>query len=139
MTTPEPIAAAELGPAMLDHVRAALIRGGGDEHELLAQINRGELFLCWTDCWLGLRARIAGLQQSRLCDALRWQAEDYTRDGLHISARDCDWLAAKLTGGALQLVTAAHVSQAREAQAAQRRGHDLDHWQQQAAAGVLLA
>jgi hypothetical protein len=102
---------------MLDHVRAALIGGGGDERELLAQINRGELFLCWTDSWLGLRARIAGSQESRLCDALRWQAEDYTRNGLHISARDCDWLAAKLTGGAVQLVTAAHVSQAREAQA----------------------
>ncbi len=141
MATVEPIAATELLDCLQDHVRAALIRGGGDERELLAEISRGDLLLCWTDAWLALRASgVAGCYRlSRLADALRWQAEDYEREGLHISARDCWWLAAKLTGGALQLAARARVDEAREAQASQRRGLDLDRWQQQAEARVGFA
>jgi hypothetical protein len=123
---------------MLDHVRAALIRGGGSDRVLLAELNRGEWLLCWTDAWLALRASgVPGCYKlATLADALRWQAEDYDRESLSISARDCYWLAAKLTGGALQLATRARVDEAREAQAAQRRGCDLDRWQQLAEARI---
>jgi hypothetical protein len=132
----EPIAADELHECYREYVRTALARGGGDERQLLAQIEAGQLLLCWSDPWLAFRASgMAGaVLLNRLVDALRWQAEDYDRDGLNISARDCLWLAAKLTGGALQLATLARVDEAREAQAAQRRGRDLDRWQQQAEA-----
>ena len=135
----EPIAATELHSCYMDTIRAALARGGGDERGLLAQIEAGELLVCWSDPWLAFRASgMAGaVLLNRLVDALRWQAEDYEREGMHISARDCYWLAAKLTGGALQLVSRARVDEAREAQAAQRRGRDLDRWQGKAEARAV--
>ena len=140
MATPEPIAAAELHECYLDTIREALIGGGDDGRELLAQLNRGELFICWSDPWLAFRAsRALAYPLIVLLSHLRRQADAYAADGMHISDRDCLGLAATLTGGALQLVTRARVDEAREAQAAQRRGRDLNRWQQQAEARVGFA
>lgn len=132
----EPIAAAELHSCYMDHIRAALIGGAGEARDLLAQLNRGELLLCWSDAWLALRApSFDGVARlSWLVDALHKQSEDYRRDSLLISAADCYWLAGKVTTGALQLATPARVNEVREAQAAQRRALYLERWQRQAEA-----
>lgn len=136
MTHAEPIAADELHACYLDTIRAALIGGTDEQREILAQINRGELVLCWSDPWLAFRASgSAGcIRLGALFAALQRQADAYDADGMNISASDCHWLAAKLTAGALVLATRARVDEAREAQAAQRRGRDLDRWQRQAEA-----
>lgn len=116
---PEPIAAAELHSCYLDHIRTALIGGSDAERDLLARINRGELLICWFDAWLAFRASgMDGCQRLALLQAALWrQAGEYEAGGLTISAGDCYWLAAKLTGGALQLATAERVAEAREAAA----------------------
>ena len=41
-----------------------------------------------------------------LCDAMREQAKQYGREGLHVSSSDCWWLVAKLAAGEIRLVTA---------------------------------
>ena len=121
MTTLKPIAAVELHNCHLETVHAALFKGAGNERRLLRDLDSRDRLLCWTDPYLPFSgSAVAGCHRTAtLISALRWLAEDYNDEGLTISARDCDWLVAKLTGGALQLVTADRVHEAREAAQAQ--------------------
>jgi hypothetical protein len=141
MASTEPIAAQELAGCYLDHVRSGLIVGSEEARDLLGQINRGDLLICWSDPWLAFRA--SGMdgcaRLALLVAALRTEADRDDREGLHISARDCHWLIAKLNGGALQIATRARVDSAREAQAAQRRALDLERRQREAEARVGFA
>lgn len=137
-TTTTTAAAVELADCMMYHVRTALIGGNDEARELLAELNRGDVLLCWTDAWLACRASgVAGCYRlASLIEALHNQANAYDDDGCSISAGDCYWLAAKLSGAALVLATRARADEAREAEAAHRRGRDLDRWQQQAEARI---
>ena len=153
MTSPEPIAAEELHSCYMDHVRASLIGGCADARDLLAQINRGELLVCWSDAWLAPPARherrkssgvaVAGARCSLLASALRQQADAYEMEDCRCSAADCYWLASKLSSGAVQVASRDRVANARqtaaeqrtasekaEREASRRRARDLDRWQQ---------
>jgi len=88
----------------MQYVFNALHDRSGAEIRLLDQILAGDLLLCWTDPWIGLSP--AGCPQNKLlADSLRWRGEDDAVAGLQNTARDCFWLASKVSGGMLQLVT----------------------------------
>jgi len=112
-TTTEP---RELAGGMLAVVLEALGNGTPEARKLGHELAKGHKAIAWT-CpelpWLALRTTAAAAQLQLLTDALGAQAFAYAADGLHISAGDCWWLAAKLTGGALQIATAGRIAAAR--------------------------
>ena len=113
-TTTEP---RELATCMLAVVLEALDNGTPEARKLGYELAKGRRVIAWT-ChqlpWLALRTTAATDQLSLLTDALGAQAWAYSADGLHISAGDCYWLAAKLRGGALQIATAERTTAARD-------------------------
>ena len=87
----------------MQYVFNALHDRSGAETSLLAEILSGNLLICWTDPWIGLPPADCP-QNQRLADSLRWLGEDNAVAGLQNTARDCFWLASKVSGGMLQLV-----------------------------------
>jgi hypothetical protein len=124
----------ELHGGMLACILDALSNGTPEARKMAAEITGGRLVIAWTCPDLPWHP-LAGVERlALLTDALGAQAFAYAADGLQISAGDCYWLIAKLTGGALQITTAKQFATASDAEAARRRGHDLDRWQREAEA-----
>ena len=87
----------------MQYVFNALHDRSGAETSLMAEILSGNLLICWTDPWIGLPHADCP-QNKLLAESLRWLGEDNAVAGLQNTARDCFWLASKVSGGMLQLV-----------------------------------
>lgn len=111
-TTTEP---RELATGMVAVVLEALDNGTPEARKLGHELAKGRQAIAWT-CpelpWVALRSPAAMQRLHVLTDALGAQAWAYAADGLTISAGDCHWLVAKLTGGALQVASADRIAAA---------------------------